>query len=90
MTGQLYFARLNMSEDMGDEAPGARLPVNGPSSPACDDPSPDPMLQAQAQILAAALRQLLPKQPSIATGKQTVRVKVLPTDTGENLCRVSL
>jgi hypothetical protein len=25
---------------------------------------------------------LLPKQPSIATGKQPVRVKVLPTDTG--------
>ena len=37
-------------------------------------------MQAQAQILAAALQQLLPKQPSIATGKQPVRVKVLPTD----------
>ena len=42
----------------------------------------DPALQAQAQIMAAALQQLLPKQPSIATGKQPVRVKVLPTDTG--------
>ena len=67
---------------MGDEAPGAHLPMSGPSSPAGGDPSPDPMLQAQAQIMAAALQQLLPKQPSVATGKQPVRVKVLPTDTG--------
>ena len=42
----------------------------------------DPSLQAHAQILAAALQQLLPKQPSIATGKQPIRVKVIPTDRG--------
>ena len=71
-----------MSEEMGDKAPGAHLSVSGPSSPVDGDPSPDPTLQAQAQILTAALQQLLPKQPSIATGKQPVRVKVLPTDTG--------
>ena len=56
--------------------------ASGSSSPAGDNPSLDPSMQAQAQILAAALQQLLPKQPSIATGKQPVRVKVLPTDTG--------
>ena len=71
-----------MSGDAGDAAPGAHLPASGPSSPAGDDPSWDPMMQAQAQILAAPLQQLLPKQPSIATGRQPVRVKVLPTDTG--------
>ena len=57
------------------------MPTSGPSSPPEGAPM-DPALQAQAQILAAALQQLLPKQPSIATGKQPVRVKVLPTDTG--------
>ena len=74
-----------MSEDAGDVAPGAHLPASVPSSPAGDEPIPDPMLQAQAQSLATALQQLLPKQPSIATGKQPVRVKVLPTDTGDPL-----
>ena len=71
-----------MSGDAGDAAPEAQLMASGSSSPIGDNPSLDPMMQAEAQILAAALQQLLPKQPSIATGKQPVRVKVLPTDTG--------
>ena len=70
-----------MSGNVGDAPAGAQMPTSGPSSPPEGAPM-DPALQAQAQILAAALQQLLPKQPSIATGKQPVRVKVLPTDTG--------
>ena len=71
-----------MDGNIGNAAAGAQLPASGPSSPPGDVPMMDPSLQAQAQILAAALQQFLPKQPSIATGKQPVRVKVLPPDTG--------
>ena len=72
-----------MDRDAGDASPAGAHPMAiGPSSPSSDNPSMYPTMQAHAQILVATLQQLLPKQPSIATGKQPVRVKVIPTDTG--------
>ena len=58
-------------------------PSSPPTSPQGGQEDGDPILQAQAKILAEALRRLLPKQPStISTGAQPIGVKVLPTDTG--------
>ena len=53
-----------------------------PSSPQGAQATEDPILQAQAKILAEALRQLLPKQAMTSIGPQPICVKVLPSDTG--------
>ena len=74
-----------MSIPTGGASPGDGPMAGGPSSPPTSpqggQEDGDPNLQAQAKILAEALRQLLPKQPMTPTGAQHIRVKVLPTDT---------
>ena len=57
-------------------------PSSPPTCPQGGQEDGDPNLQAQAKILAEALRQLLPKQPTTSTGALPICVKVLPTDTG--------
>ena len=57
-------------------------PSSPPTSPQGGQEDGDHNLQAQAKILAEALRQLLPNQPMTSSGAQPICVKVLPTDTG--------
>ena len=58
-------------------------PSSPPTSPQGHQEEGDPNLQAQGNILAEALRQLLPKQPTTSIGSQPIGEKVLPTDVGK-------
>ncbi len=75
-----------MSTPPGGVPPGAGPMAGGsstpPSSPQGAQTTEDPVLQAQAKILAEVLRQLLPKQTTTPIGPQPICVKVLPSDTG--------
>ena len=61
-----------MSNPTGGVPPGAAPMAGGPSSPPTSphggQEDGDPNLLAQAKILAEALRQLLPKQPTESIG----------------------